>query len=99
MPSEESIACKFIAPYCTPAQSEGDVVLFQVGCFFEFYDERDDEIARLLDLTPIGANPRGGRYGFPFRLTARYLRKLLRAGRLQFSSQPDFVGSANSCRC
>jgi len=59
----------------------GDVVLFQVGRFFEFYAKADDEIARLLDLTPTGKNRRRAHYGFPVRAARRYLDKLLRSGR------------------
>jgi MutS domain I len=59
----------------------GDVVLFQVGRFFEFYANVDDEVARLLGLKPMGKNSRRARYGFPVRAAARYLDKLLKSGR------------------
>ena len=42
----------------------GDVVLLQVGRFFEFYAQPDDEIARALDLAPMGKNSRGRATGF-----------------------------------
>mgnify|MGYP001236354552 FL=1 len=58
----------------------GDVVL-QVGRFCEFYAKTDDEIARVLDLAPMGKNSRRARYGFPVRAAGRYLDKLLRSGR------------------
>lgn len=59
----------------------GDVVLLQVGRFFEFYATADDEIAHLLDLKPMGCNSRGAQYGFPVRAARRYLDKLLESGR------------------
>jgi hypothetical protein len=59
----------------------GDVLLFQVGRFFEFYDTRDISIAQLLGLAPLGDNSRDARYGFPVRLVGRCLRTLLRTGR------------------
>lgn len=60
----------------------GDVALLQVGRFCEFYAKTDDEIARVLDLAPMGKNSRRARYGFPVALARRYLRALLRSGRL-----------------
>jgi hypothetical protein len=59
----------------------GDVVLFQVGRFFEFYAKADDEIARRLALAPMGWNSRRAQYGFPVPAAGRYLGKLLRSGR------------------
>jgi DNA mismatch repair ATPase MutS len=59
----------------------GDVALLQVGRFFEFYAKQDDEIARVLELKPMGRNSRRARYGFPLRLANRFLRKLLGAWR------------------
>lgn len=56
----------------------GDVLLFQVGLFFEFYHVKDQEVARLLELSEIPKNRRGVRYGFPVNLMGRYSQQLLR---------------------
>jgi len=56
----------------------GDVLLFQVGRFYEFYHPKDGEIARLLGLKPIGSNRRGARFGFPIDRRARHLGELLK---------------------
>jgi RNA-directed DNA polymerase len=70
----------------------GDVVLFEVGWFFEFYAKPDDEIARVLDLAPMGKNSRRARYGFPVRAASRYLDQLLRSGR-----SVVLVGESDAC--
>jgi retron-type reverse transcriptase len=59
----------------------GDVLLFQVGRFFEFYQARDQEVAGLLRLKPLRHHARGARYGLPVRLGNRALRRLLRLNR------------------
>jgi RNA-directed DNA polymerase len=55
----------------------GDVLLFQVGRFFEFYHEADWKTAQILSLTEMKENKRGARYGFPVTLLNRYFRLLL----------------------
>lgn len=59
----------------------GDILLFQVGRFFEFYQARDQEVAGLLGLKLLGCHTRGVRYGFPVRLRNWALRRLLRLNR------------------
>jgi hypothetical protein len=49
------------------ARYRRDVLLFQVGCFFEFYAAADTEIAQMIGLRPIGPNPRSARFGIPAR--------------------------------
>lgn len=56
-------------------------MLLEVGRFFELYQQGDAEVAALLGLSPLRPNARGARWGFPVRLLARYLRRLLGAGR------------------
>ena len=63
------------------ARYRHDVLLFQVGCFFEFYAAADAEIAQILGLRPIGPNPRGARFGVPARQSTAILQRLLRRGR------------------
>ncbi len=58
-----------------------DVVLFQVGRFFEFYDHRDARIAQLLGLQRMRRNPRGARYGFPIGALSRHGDVLLSQSR------------------
>ena len=55
---------------------KGDVVLFQVGRFFEFYSTRDEKIAGILGLTKMKKNKRGARYGFPVTALNKYLHKI-----------------------
>jgi len=59
----------------------GDVLLFQVGRFFEWYQARDQEVAGLLGLRPLRHHARGVRYGLPVRLGNWALRRLLRLNR------------------
>lgn len=56
---------------------KGDVILFQVGRFFEFYSALDKEIARYLGLSKMMKNARGALYGFPISLINLYIRQLL----------------------
>ncbi len=55
----------------------GDVLLFQVGSFYEFYHEKDKKTAQILSLTQMGKNKRGARYGFSVTVLNRYFRLLL----------------------
>lgn len=57
---------------------KGDVILFQVGRYFEFYHARDNEITQFLALSEMRKNPRRARYGFPVNLLDRYIRRLLK---------------------
>jgi len=54
-----------------------DVLLFQVGKFFEFYHVQDQEVAGLLGLKPLRRDGRGARYGFPTYLRDWALGRLL----------------------
>jgi DNA mismatch repair ATPase MutS len=58
-----------------------DVLLFQVGCFFEFYAAADARIAQLLGLRPMGSNARGARFGVPTSHATTILQRLLENGR------------------
>ena len=59
----------------------GDVILFQVGSYIEFYRRDDAETAALLGLTPLTKTRRGARWGFPLRLLDGYLARLRAANR------------------
>jgi len=80
---------QFPVGFCTIAQQygyyrrrfAGDVLLFQVGRFYEWYQMGDREVARWLGLRPLGRRARGARYGLPVRLGTRALRRLLRLNR------------------
>ncbi|KHE92585.1 DNA mismatch repair protein MutS [Candidatus Brocadiaceae bacterium S225] len=56
----------------------GDVILFQVGSFFEFYSEHDKKIACNIDLARIRKNRRGVKYGFPVHMINIYIQRLFR---------------------
>jgi len=43
----------------------GDVLFFQVGRFYEFYQTRDADVAGLLQLVPLTQNRRGARFVSP----------------------------------
>jgi len=58
----------------------GDVLLFRVGRFYEFYHSSDRDVARTLGLKQMRANRRGARYGFPAIHRSRYLDQLVNAG-------------------
>ena len=55
-----------------------DIILFQVGDFFEFYHAHDRRPTQLLGLSKMGKNRRGAQYGFPLRFANQHLRQLLR---------------------
>ena len=55
-----------------------DIILFQVGSFFEFYHAHDRRPAQLLGLSEMGKNRRGAQYGFPLRFVNQHLGQLLR---------------------
>ena len=57
------------------------VLLFQVGRFFEFYERRDEPVARVLDLKPMRSNGRDARYGFPVGALRLYLPRLIAENR------------------
>jgi hypothetical protein len=59
----------------------GDAVLFQVGAYFELYDQRDAPLAVQLGLKPLKENRRRALYVMPERLFGRYLSRLLDLGR------------------
>ncbi len=46
-------------------QFANDVVLFQVGCFYEFYHPSDQALAERLGLKPLADNRRRALYGVP----------------------------------
>ena len=56
----------------------GDVLLFQVGRFFEFYSEHDKEIACNIGLARIRKNRRGVKYGFPVHMIDTFIQRLFR---------------------
>jgi len=55
----------------------GDVLLFNVGRFFELYHKEDKEVARMLDLSEMRKNQRGTIYGFPVNMINRFFWRLL----------------------
>ncbi|MEW6219533.1 MAG: reverse transcriptase/maturase family protein [Thermodesulfobacteriota bacterium] len=57
------------------------VVFLQVGSFIEFFSARDEALASGLGLSPMAANRRGARYGFPFAQLPRRRAAVLAAGR------------------
>ncbi len=57
---------------------KGDIILFQVGRFFEFYHTRDKEVAHALGLALLRKNKRRARYGFPINRMNSYLQRLFR---------------------
>lgn len=59
----------------------GDIIFFQVGRFFEFYQAPSKQIAGLLNLYPLKENRRDARYGFPVRYLIRYLQRALDNGK------------------
>ena len=87
--------CKLVRRYLPPAETRRAsqqyrhyrrqfpeaVPLLQVGRFFEFYERRDEALARALDLEPMRRNARGARYGFPVAALRVYLPRLLTQGR------------------
>ncbi len=56
------------------------VIFFQVGCFYEFYDNLKDEVRKLLNLRRIQRGKRNIKYGFPVRLEYTYSGRLLNSG-------------------
>ncbi|MBV6341872.1 hypothetical protein [Candidatus Magnetobacterium casense] len=56
------------------------VIFFQVGYFYEFYDEPIPEVRDALHLKRMKANSRGTTYGFPMSYEAVYLDRLIRSG-------------------
>jgi len=58
----------------------GDVLLFQVGKFYEFYHHQDDRIALSLGLQCICSNWRGAWFGFPVVRELHYCQLLLQRG-------------------
>ncbi|MEW6218904.1 MAG: RNA-directed DNA polymerase, partial [Thermodesulfobacteriota bacterium] len=65
------------------------VVFLQVGAFVEFYSARDEALSSCLGLSPLAANRRGARYGFPL---AQFPRR--RAAVLAFGRPVLFVAEA-----
>ncbi|WP_052566739.1 reverse transcriptase domain-containing protein [Candidatus Magnetobacterium casense] len=53
------------------------VLFFQVGCFYEFYEEPVSEIREVLNLTRMKENNKGVKYGFPMRHEGVFLRRLM----------------------
>jgi len=58
----------------------GMVILFQVGCFYEFYADIKEDVMTILRLKRLGENKRGARYGFPVRLENEYVNRLIDKG-------------------
>lgn len=57
-----------------------DVLLFQVGKFYEFYHHQDDRIVLSLGLQRMRSNRRGARFGFPVVRESYYCQVLLQQG-------------------
>ncbi len=57
-----------------------DVLLFQVGRFYEFYHSADDGYAEMLGLKRMGSNRRGARYGFPVKRIQYVVSSFLNSG-------------------
>ncbi len=55
----------------------GDILFFQVGCYFEFYHNESKQVAGLFNLCPLNKNRRDARYGFPVKFLNCYLRVAL----------------------
>ena len=53
----------------------GAIVFFQVGGFYEFYEE-----VKMVSLKAIKKNGRGVKFGFPVKLEQRYLKQFLNSG-------------------
>jgi RNA-directed DNA polymerase len=58
----------------------GYLLLFQVGCYYEFYTELDSELRKLLNLRRLQHSSRGAYYGFPVRKFEGYSQILLNHG-------------------
>lgn len=59
----------------------GDVLLFQVGCYYQFY-RGDEDVATLLRLHKINVSSnRRVKYGFPVRLEKAYINALKKYGK------------------
>ncbi len=56
------------------------VIFFQVGYFYEFYDEPITEVRDALRLKRMKDNQRGTKYGFPMSYESVYLQKLMKSG-------------------
>lgn len=56
---------------------EGDIIFFQVGSYFEFYQDNTKRAAALFNLSALKKNRRDARYGFPVRHMSFYLKKAL----------------------
>jgi retron-type reverse transcriptase len=56
------------------------VLFFQVGCFYEFYEDVKEEVIAILRLERLKENRRGVRYGFPLRLEEGYAKRLVNEG-------------------
>lgn len=59
----------------------GDIIFFQVGRFFEFYQNSSNKVAELLDLAPLKENQRHARFGFPINFMQKYLYQALSNGK------------------
>ncbi|QWF70734.1 hypothetical protein KEF85_15645 [Methylomonas paludis] len=62
-------------------QFSGDVLLFQVGCYYEFYHPAYDGLAVSLGLKPLKKNRRGARFGVPLSWGTHLAKRLLAEGR------------------
>jgi hypothetical protein len=54
-----------------------DVLLFQVGCYYEFYHPADDDLAMSLGLKPLSKNRRGARFGMPLSWGVSLAKRIL----------------------
>jgi hypothetical protein len=58
----------------------GYFLLFQVGCYYEFYTELDIKLRKLLNLRRLQHPSRGAYYGFPLYKIEEYMQILLNHG-------------------
>lgn len=59
----------------------GDVLLFQVGCYYEFYHSADEGLALSLGLHPLAKNRRGARFGMPLSWGSIMAKRILHEGK------------------
>ena len=81
-------------------QFASDVLLFQVGCYYEFYHPADNALAVSLGLKPLTKNRRGARYGMPLSWGANMAKRLLAQDRqvLWVIEQDSLSAGGVKCR-
>jgi RNA-directed DNA polymerase len=74
----KSFACTRWQYHWLKTQFLDDVLLFQVGCYYEFYDPAEDDLALSLGLKPMAKNRRGARFGMPLSWGVRFAERIVR---------------------